>query len=516
MSFLGQMIGAVARWAGVQVASTGPRARSTSTGRNGGYAGGDSSRLYSQWTTTPVPHDTVIRSQRRTLVARSRDVAMNHSHGRRFVGMAKQNVVGPLGIRYQSRVIDQDGQTEPLTNDAIESAWKRWQLPRNCDVAQKLSFREMQNLYVETLLKDGEVLIRKIRGRQAGPFGFALQFLDPELLDVQFNADLTGGRKIRFGIEFDEWWRPLAYHLIDPTSRGDTYLAGYLANRHIRVDASEILHDFIAEAPGQKRGIPWFATTLDRMKMLRGYEEAALVNARAGASTAAFFENDPETATGFVGSGTPDSDGRQIEEIYPGMLRDLPPGKKLAVYDPIYPHAQYDPFMKQSLRALAAGLGASYQALAMDYSDVNFSSARTALLDERDAWMGMQEFLREHLMAPIFEDWIEMALLMGQIVRPGSAVTFDELPRLMSGIWMPRRWQWVDPAKDVKARIDAINARIASRTQAIMEQGRDPAEVFDELAREEATLKELGISPIQPAGPSLPDQEEPEKAEGDE
>jgi capsid protein len=56
-----------------------------------------------------------------------------------------------------------------------------------------------------------------------------------------------------------------------------------------------------------------------------------------------------------------------------------------------------------------------------------------------------------------------------------------------------RRWEWIDPSKDVKADVEAIDNLIKSRGQVIRERGRDPREVYDEIADDIAAMRAAGI-----------------------
>ena len=45
------------------------------------------------------------------------------------------------------------------------------------------------------------------------------------------------------------------------------------------------------ERPGQNRGVPWFHPVMDDLHQLQGYEEAAVIRARQGASVTGFITN---------------------------------------------------------------------------------------------------------------------------------------------------------------------------------------------------------------------------------
>ena len=181
------------------------------------------SNLTASWATTPKPIDVDIRNGLRLLRSRARHEAQNNDYVKGFLRLVKTNVIGAQGIRLQSRVIDPSGKADPLASKAIETGWQDWGKKGNTDVTGKLSWKMIQRLYIETMARDGEVLIRKVRGWKGNKYRFALQFLDPELLDVNHNHDLRNGNVIRMGVELDEWRKPVAYYLLTAKQTSDNY-----------------------------------------------------------------------------------------------------------------------------------------------------------------------------------------------------------------------------------------------------------------------------------------------------
>ena len=60
--------------------------------------------------------------------------------------------------------------------------------------------------------------------------------------------------------------------------------------------------------------------------------------------------------------------------------------------------------------------------------------------------------------------------------------------------FVPRRWDWVDPNKDISAKVTAINEGVMSLTQVIAETGRDIEEVLAEKAQEKILKENLGLT----------------------
>ena len=60
-------------------------------------------------------------------------------------------------------------------------------------------------------------------------------------------------------------------------------------SKHIRIPAEQVIHIFMPLRAGQTRGEPWLSPVMPAMKQLGGFREAAVINARIGASKMGFF-----------------------------------------------------------------------------------------------------------------------------------------------------------------------------------------------------------------------------------
>ena len=59
--------------------------------------------------------------------------------------------------------------------------------------------------------------------------------------------------------------------------------------------------------------------------------------------------------------------------------------------------------------------------------------------------------------------------------------------------WIPPRWDWVDPLKDIQAQVLAMEAGITSRRKVVEATGYDVEEVDRENAADAARTKQLGL-----------------------
>lgn len=440
------------------------------------YAGSAINRLTSDWIASSTSADSELRGSLRVLRNRSRELCRNNDYAKGALRTITNNVVGK-GIPLQSQVKKKRGDKldEPI-NTAIEELWVQWQNAKYCDVRGKLCFADIERLLMRSIVESGEVLVRLVRQPFGGsPVPLALEIIEADqLCDEYTSATIVSGNQIRMGVEVDAWQRPVAYWLY-PHHPGD-YQFHFKTNELLRIPASQVLHLYICDRPGQTRGVPWFHTALMRLRHVGGFEEAELVAARAQASVMGFIQ-------------TPDGgellgetyNGERVSSLAPGAIEVLGPGETFAGFAPTRPNQGFDPFVRMMLRAVASGVGMSYEALSSDYSNTSYSSARTALLDERDNYRIVQDWLIKNFHEPVFELWLELAVMVGALNLP----MYELNPRFYQKTrWVPRGWQWVDPQNEVSAYKEAIKAGFTTTSQVVAQSGLDIEDVLKERRRE--------------------------------
>lgn len=433
------------------------------------------------------------------LRARARGLCANSEFGRRFLSLVAMNVVGPNGPVLQSRAMATPSTLDKAANDAIEVHWGRW--CKSADIARRMSLPHLLRVIVKSVARDGEALVRVVRDRNL-PYGMALQLLEADRLDESINRRLNNGNLVRLGVEIDSTLRPVAYY-IKTAHPGENF---YIRDRNDieRVDARDLYHLFLVERAEQVRGYTWFHAVLIRANLLHGFEEAAVIAARVGASKMGAFTRKDDGAGQPIANQLADmtdpNTGHLQMNAEPGEFLDLTgmPGVSLESWNPDYPHQNFGAFLKACFDGLASGLDVATHNLSGNMTEVNYSSARIAELAERDAWMTLQQWFIASLIEPLFRDWLASALIRGDITfeESGKALPASTFSKFANAArFQPRRWQWVDPKVEVEAAKTQIESRLASRSEIVAQQGRDFDDVIDELAQEDKRIKEAGLIP---------------------
>ena len=446
------------------------------------YDAAGSGRLLSDWQSVFGANDSSISYSLEVLRGRSRDLFRNNDYAKKYGEMVKTNVIGAKGIVMQSKAKDQTGRFDKLDNQLVESAWKKWGNKKNCSITTSLSWIDLQRVAIETVARDGEVLIRIIKGAD-NPFGFALQLIESDYLRQNYNVQqLDNGNKVVMGVELNDWGAPMAYHL--GGSSEDASVGTHIS----RIPADEMIHLFVSNRPGQIRGVPWLHSAMTRLHQIGKYEEAEVIAARIGACKMGFFKPGDDGDI-YVGVDTDETTGATITEATPGGFETLPQGMDFEAFDPQHPSGNFAPFIKSSLRGVASGLNVSYNSLASDLEGVNFSSIRSGVLEERQNWRVIQKWMIDHFHQEVYTAWLPYAILNGQL----GTIPQQRIEKFANPNWQPRGWEWVDPLKDAKANLEELKMGTKSRADILADKGKDIEEVFDQLREENELAKSVGI-----------------------
>lgn len=513
------------RWAALRGTPSKPAVRAAAPRRRVSnarqFSAGASGPYTSGWNVADQHVNVSLFQNLRQLRARANALARNSEYGGAFLRMVRTNVVGPFGFQLQVQVEKPRGGIDVKEGQKIEDAFATWARPGVCDYIGELSWRDFQNLWINTVARDGEVLVRRYRG--AGPFGYQLRLYDPALLDIQHVENLRDGNRIRMGIEFDSTGRRVAYWLTG-TNRADPNLGGYIASgQRVRVPADEMWHDFVPLWIDQIRGIPWMCNGMVRQHRLEEFELAAIAAAEEGAKKIAWITTPDGTArqladgvvsnrqTDATSGGAPTTDD-DVPEGYPDPLAGtlvtdsgdgihyatLPPGFSVHEHSPNYPDEAVAVMVKTSLQGLAAAWGVPYHSLSGNMEGVNYSSARIAELEARDLWKSLQEWMIERLCARVYAEWLPLAILSGRL-----SLSMDRLPRYDVALWQGRRWDWVDPQNEMAAAEKKLDLGITSRRRVQRDLGLDPEDIRKERDTD-ALLDAESVAAAAPADPTPP------------
>ena len=401
-------------------------------------------------------------------------------------------------------------------SQALEAAWRTWSNDpgRYCDTQRNLTLAQIMRLAFRHKVVDGDALamLHWLPGRVApgrARYATAVQVIDPDRLsNPQSRLDVDN---MRGGVEIDAYGSAVGYH-IRRAHQGDYYSAAKAVTWE-RIDRETswgrpiIVHDYDQERAAQHRGgAGIFTPVIERLKMLIKYDGAELDASIINAIFGAYIESpyDPAMVESALGEG--DGVGLYQEErsafhgeqkikLGGARMPILFPGEKINAVAAERPNANFKDFENAILRNVAAGAGLSAQQVSNDWSDVNYSSARGAMLE---AWKTLSRRRNDFATGfgqPIVCAFAEESMEVDQLPLPKGAPEFYEFRGAYSRAkWMGPGRGIIDPVKERQGAILGMDAALSTLEDEAAEMGG--VEWRDNIAQrsiEIAKFKEYGI-----------------------
>ena len=450
------------------------------------YKGGEVGRLLGGMFGSSASADSTIKPSLAKLRDRARDLERNNEYVSRALDLIENGVVGERGFNLQVKGANLDGTLDIPANDLIERRWKEWCKSPTTDGG--MTFRDLCAMAIRVKKRDGEFFAQVVKN-SAYPDGIALHPIEADRVDVDKNELMPSGRRIRMGVELDEFDRPIAYWVLNYHPGDYDFMQNRPEKKHTRIPAEKMIHVFKKKRPGQTRGDSDFAPAIFALKMLDGYRDAEITAARAAAAKFGVLVSPG-------GDGIADSYDGDIPQLdyEAGTIQSLPQGYDLKMIDPTHPTSAFSDFNKAVLRGIASGIGLSYESLSNDLEGTSYSSIRQGALLERDQYKNDQQFMIEHFVDKVFKMWLSWNMQVGSLSLNGFPIGPDKYNKFAEGIqWRGRGFQWVDPLKEMNAAVIGLQNGILSMQDVANHYGRDVEETFAQIERDKQTAAQFGI-----------------------
>ena len=458
------------------------------------------SRLRSDWTNITQDADAALGVNGQALRNMVRDLSHRNGLIAGPIRRITNNIIGQ-GIRPQARVKEDGPYDTPqgsrkITEDTAkrfnyqaEKNYRKWGKKASSDL--RTTIEELQSLAFRAMISDGECLVvARSSNRNGRIIPLALEVIEIDRLSTPPKE--VSNPKIRNGIEFDDEGVPVRYFVLKrhPGSTSIQTIAKINDYEEITAYGSnelqKVFHLYDILRPGQSRGYTPFAAGLGDIHDIARYREAVMVAARAGACLAAFVKR--PHAYGIAQQKPSNDSGQLITKFEPGMVKYLNPGEEITAFSPNQPQNQFGEFTKQILLTAANAIDVPYEIFANDWAGLNYSNARTVLLQAYIAFRIYQRYIINHLCIPVWENFISDCVVTEIIEAPDYGLRKDDY---LNVSWVPPGWAWVDPLKESKAAQNDIENLITTLSDTLAGRGDDWEETVEQRARELKKIKEL-------------------------
>jgi lambda family phage portal protein len=461
---------------------------------SGGYEGAQRQRRLFGFRPSEAGINSLNMFSGYTLRARGRYLVRNNPYARKARRVFVSNLIG-TGIRPIPKPKDDTLKTP------ISELWNDWVDEADADGVANLY--GLEELVGNALFEAGECFIRRRPrlARDGLSVPTQIQLLESEFCPYELNFITATGNIVRSGIEFNAIGQRVAYYFWK-SHPGEFAMIG--ANTgYTRVPAADVLHIFKPERPGQIRGVSWLVTAIVTAYIHDQYEDAELARKLTASLFAGFIyrptnsQDDPPVPGGDIPDLGPrstasDADGEVVQGLSPGTLQYLEDGEQITFSEPADVGANYEAFEYRAILKLCAGMDLPYSSVSGDYSKANYSSLRASLLDLRSAVKMLQNTVIFQMCRPIYQWFINDAVLSGALKVKASAFNANKRDYLRVQ-WIAPRMEWVDPTKDMAADNQAMRSGVESREAVVLSRGSTLEEVDAAIARSNESADAHGL-----------------------
>lgn len=499
---------------------------------NGPYGGGipyDSADIDGQHMRNWQPYlwspDTELNPNRDRIVSRVRDAVRNDGWASGAVTRVLDNAIGanfrPIAkpdhrwLKHETGNSSFDGTWAHEFGRWAEARFRAWSDDPGkwCDVERGMTFTQMQYLAFRHKMVDGDALA--MMRWEPGRLGYgraqyctAVQLIDPDRLSnpqIQFDQQFMRG-----GVVIDNYGAAVGYNIRE-AHQGDWYNAAQsLTWKYVPRETSWgrpiIIHDFERDRAGQHRGVSILSPILERLRMLTKYDktelDAAVVNAIFGAYVTSPFDHellndamgDSETLNNYQDQRTAFHDKANIT-LNGVRMPKLYPGEDIKTASASRPSGNFDAFEGAVLRNLASGLGLSPQQVSQNYAEMNYSSARSAILE---AWKTMERRRAGFTVGfshPMYLCFLEESFNSDAPPLPAGAPDFV-MGRYAYGKarWIGPAKGWVDPVAEKEGAWLGMEMGLSTLEDEAAEQGADWEDNLDQREIEKIAFEKRGLT----------------------
>ena len=424
-----------------------------------------------------------------TLREQARHLARNHDLSRGILRTMVNNICGHGGIGIEPMPRKKDGKLHEEYAAALRKSWWDWNnLP---EVTWKLTWPMAQRMLAAAMIRDGEAFAQMLCGPVTAldhgtRVPFSLELFEADMVPLDYNDE---PRRVRQGIERNAWGRMTAAWVYKEHPGDSMSIIGGMK----RIPANDLLHLYRPDRLHQLRGVSDFAAVINRLHDVKEYEEAEQIAARLAANLTLFIRrNNPDGFSPEADVREKDVDGnpvpRDIEISMGSIVDDLQVGEDIGMVDSKRPNPNAITWRQGQLRAVAAGIGASYSSISRDY-DGTYSAQRQEMVEQWVNYAVLTDEFTGLLIKPVWERFVQVAHLSGVVSRPADVSPDTADDALFVGQSMP----WIDPLKEASAWTQLVQSGFSSPIEVIRRMGKNPRDVLNQNEEWKSECEKRGL-----------------------
>jgi len=404
----------------------------------------------------------------------SRELMRNNAVVKGLLKTERDGLIGS-GVQMQARTDDDKW------NQTAEDLWREEMIDQPCDITGRFNFNQYLRIYFLSYRRDGDAAtifidndtLQMIEGDQIGT---------PRLISSPQNFSICNGVAVSKLTK-----RVIGYYIGQPGEHGYIQPTSY---RSYIADQVHLMFD--PERCSQSRGEPILTASIDKIDKLDKFIDAELVAACVNACFSMFISRKdtmiegPNEYTGGISTTGETEDGEKLEKIGAGTVLYGRDGETAVGIGQSRPGAMFDPFVSKMLMIIGRPLLMPLMLTTGDFSGATYMNTRVAYQKVQESWTAEQDNRVKPFCSRVWrrkvDSWIESRLLSDRSDKYRHEV-------------ICKRWPYVDPLKEITAKVKAVELGSSTLLDIISEQAGDYETIKKQRFKEAADFKELKPEP---------------------
>ncbi len=471
---------------------------------NSGYSEHGASRTKTsmlKWFASSKSAHEDISENLELLRTRSRDLyAGGAPLGKGAIDRIVLNALGSglkLNVRIDPHLLNMSEQQAIDWAAKTEAEFDYWASSKLADYGGELTFYELQQLALKSILIDGECFAilkhSSFRDDRIAPYSLRIQLIEAERIQ---NPTHTAGYIWDEGVMLSNEGSVIGWNIKNRNPNAE--LTGQPKLEDIHVPAGgHVLHIFQRERIGQHRGVPFLAPVIEQLKQLSRYTDSELMSAVISGMYSIFFEHAPRDPDNYVPDeeyATEANFGETIAgitaDMMMGAIMDLPEGVKATSLSPNRPNQNFGQFVESLAHQIGGALGIPQELLYLHFT-ASYSASRGALLEAWKVFKCWRSWFAESFCRPVYEAFLNEAVTLGRIEAPLYYKDDFHAKLYAWSEWVGPSQGQLDPTKEVQAAVMKIANNLSTYQRETGElTGEDWDLVMSALTRERMKIPE--------------------------
>lgn len=415
--------------------------------------------------------DYHLANDRPTLVKYSRGLDRDNAL---FQGLHRSAITNILG----SGFVLQAQTGNKRTDKRLENLWRDW--CADPEVRGMDRWRQVEHFALSDMMIAGDIAaILVSKGDHSGK----VQMIESERIDHGQTQPKGSGHKMESGLELDRLGRIKRMFVKDYNTH-----SAQTTGRARGYERSDFTFAANRRRQSQTRGVPALVAAFADINRLSDIlsSEAASWQILSRLAVARKQEDAPELAA--ARSSTDDNDtvetedlAENVHDVGMALIFNCKPGESIEGISHNIPGPNFTESVRVYLRLLGLPLGLPLELILLDWSQVNYSSARAALEQSFVEFSRWQDRLIDNWHTPILT-WL--------VKRWVAAGDLPDTPTIAKHSWIVPEFPWLDQLKEAQAWGMKLDRGLTTHAEALKSVNRDRQDWLEMREREIAEAAE--------------------------